>query len=65
MKITMVASEAAPFLKTGGLGDVIQALPEQLAKLPNLEISLSFLITTRSGMPESGKRSSWGILRYR
>ncbi len=40
MKIAMVASEAAPFLKTGGLGDVIQALPEQLAKLPNLEISL-------------------------
>ena len=27
MKIAMVASEAAPFVKTGGLGDVLQALP--------------------------------------
>ena len=40
MKIAMVASEAAPFVKTGGLGDVIQALPEALAKYSNLEISL-------------------------
>ena len=27
MKIAVVASEAAPFVKTGGLGDVMQALP--------------------------------------
>ena len=27
MRIAMVASEAAPFVKTGGLGDVMQALP--------------------------------------
>ena len=38
MKIAMVASEAAPFVKTGGLGDVMQALPaaeqpEELQKL--------------------------------
>ncbi|MBS2025365.1 MAG: glycogen synthase GlgA [Deltaproteobacteria bacterium] len=31
MKILMVASEAAPFAKTGGLGDVISALPRALA----------------------------------
>ena len=33
MRIAMVASEAAPFVKTGGLGDVMQALPNALSKL--------------------------------
>jgi starch synthase len=31
VKILMVASEATPFSKTGGLGDVIGALPAALA----------------------------------
>ena len=31
MKIAFVASEAAPFVKTGGLGDVASALPSALA----------------------------------
>ena len=34
MKIAIAASEAAPFSKTGGLGDVMQALPEALNILP-------------------------------
>ena len=40
MKIAMVASEAAPFVKTGGLGDVMQALPAELSKLRGNEIVL-------------------------
>ncbi|HVP06611.1 MAG TPA: glycogen synthase GlgA [Candidatus Acidoferrum sp.] len=33
LKIVMVASEAAPFARTGGLGDVLGSLPKALAKL--------------------------------
>ncbi len=40
MKIAMIASEAAPFVKTGGLGDVMQALPGELAKLKGNEVCL-------------------------
>mgnify|MGYP001245897514 CR=1 FL=1 len=40
MKIAMIASEAAPFIKTGGLGDVMQALPQALAAVPGNEVSL-------------------------
>ena len=33
MKVLLVASEAAPYAKTGGLADVIGALPSALNKL--------------------------------
>ena len=32
MQILMVASEAVPFVKTGGLADVVSALSKQLKK---------------------------------
>lgn len=40
MKIAIAASEAAPFSKTGGLGDVMQALPEALSQLPGNTVYL-------------------------
>ncbi len=33
MNVLLVASEAAPFIKTGGLGDVLGALPKALTKI--------------------------------
>ena len=38
MKILLASSEAAPFIKTGGLGDVAAALPKALAESPNTEV---------------------------
>ncbi len=38
MKIVFAASEAAPFIKTGGLGDVAQALPKALSEYKGNEI---------------------------
>ncbi|MBE6927169.1 MAG: glycogen synthase [Ruminococcaceae bacterium] len=40
MRIAMLASEAAPYVKTGGLGDVMQALPAELAKIKGNEVAL-------------------------
>ncbi len=40
MKIAIIASEAAPFAKSGGLGDVMLGLPSQLARIPGNEVCL-------------------------
>ncbi len=36
----MVASEAAPFAKSGGLGDVMLGLPSELSRIPGNEVCL-------------------------
>lgn len=40
MKIAILASEGAPFVKSGGLGDVMEALPSALARIPGNEVTL-------------------------
>ena len=79
MKIVMAASEAAPFIKTGGLGDVLDALPQALSDLPGMEITV-FLPYYKSikqnpsipvqevasfTMPLSWRESYVGILRLK
>lgn len=38
MKIAILASEGSPYIKSGGLGDVIEALPAALARIPGNEV---------------------------
>ncbi|MBQ6839523.1 MAG: glycogen synthase [Oscillospiraceae bacterium] len=40
MKIAILASEGSPYAKSGGLGDVMEALPAALARIPGNEVVL-------------------------
>lgn len=40
MKIAVLASEGAPYIKSGGLGDVMEALPAALARIAGNEVVL-------------------------
>ena len=59
MKIAVVASEAAPFVKTGGLGDVMQALPLALSKQKNTYVSLFLPYYSQIKYSEKWPWSSW------
>ena len=58
MRIVFVASEGVPFSKTGGLADVVGALPKALAKLGHkLEVVLPRYRITKPGKPEADMQS--------
>ena len=40
MRIAILASEGAPYIKSGGLGDVMEALPAALARIPGNQVTL-------------------------
>jgi len=40
MKIALIASEGAPYAKSGGLGDVMEALPAALSRIPGNQVTL-------------------------
>ena len=40
MKIAILASEGAPYAKSGGLGDVMEALPAALSRIPGNDVVL-------------------------
>ena len=40
MKIALLASEGAPYAKSGGLGDVMEALPSALGRVSGNEVVL-------------------------
>ena len=40
MRIAILASEGAPYIKSGGLGDVMEALPSALARIAGNEVVL-------------------------
>ena len=40
MRIAVVSSEGAPYIKSGGLGDVMEALPAALSRIPGNQVVL-------------------------
>lgn len=61
MKVLFVASEAYPFIKTGGLGDVAYALPKALRKLG---IDARVIMPKYSGIPSSFKNCMEDIAKF-
>jgi starch synthase len=59
MKLLMVASEAAPFAKTGGLADVLGALPAALAQLGD---DVAVVIPKYQSVLAEGSRRVWNYL---
>ena len=63
MKVLFVTSEATPYIKSGGLADVLGSLPKELVKNNNFDISLS--ITIPLSKPKEENRINRLIRRIR
>lgn len=61
MKILFAASEAAPFFKTGGLGDVAHALPKELAKKG---VDIRVVLPYYSAMPQKYQDMTEDVLNF-
>ena len=57
MKILFVASEATPYAASGGLGDVMGALPKSIVQdNPSAEVGVVVPLSPRSARSELGLR---------
>ena len=61
MKVLFAAGEAAPFFKTGGLGDVAHALPKELIKQG---VDIRVVLPYYSSMPEKYKEMAEDVLHF-
>ncbi|MDZ7834614.1 MAG: glycogen/starch synthase [Alkalibacterium sp.] len=57
-KLLFAASECAPFFKTGGLGDVMGALPKELSENGH-DVRVVFRILVRNWMRQ--QKNSWNM----
>ena len=62
MRVLFASGEAAPFFKTGGLGDVAYALPKELAKQG---VDVRVVLPNYSQMPEKYKEQLTEISHFR
>lgn len=62
MKVLFAAPESAPFFKSGGLGDVIGALPMELAR--NQEMDVRVLLPYYTVMPEKYKSQLEDVFHF-
>ena len=63
MKILYVASEAAPYAASGGLGDVMGALPASIKKLGGKDTSVTVILPLYRSISDEYRKKMKKILR--